>query len=35
MNNKAIITILLTLAFPMTTWAQLESVKEISKKSEY
>ena len=35
MNKQTIITILLALAFPMTAWAQLESVKEISMKSEY
>ena len=35
MNKHIIITILLALAFPITMQAQLESVKELSMKSEY
>ena len=35
MNKKALITILLTLALPVAAWAQLESVKELTMKSEY
>ena len=35
MNKKALITILLTLALPIVAWAQLESVKELTMKSEY
>ena len=35
MNKKALITILLTLALPIVAWAQLESVRELSLKSEY
>ena len=35
MNKHIIITILLTLALSMTAWAQLESVKELTMKSEY
>ena len=33
--KQAIITILLTLALPIVAWAQLESVKELTMKSEY
>ncbi len=35
MNKKTLITILLTLALPVAAWAQLESVKELTMKSEY
>ena len=35
MNKKALITFLLTLALPIVAWAQLESVKELTLKSEY
>lgn len=35
MKKKTLFTILLTLAFPLAAFAQLESVKEITMKSQY